>query len=348
MKATKKLNNNEISSFCGQMAMILNAGISPAAGMSILLSDTKDAEGRKILEQLHDNCEHGSTFHNALKESGVFPDYVLNMVHLGEESGNLDNIMELLSKYYERQDSLSESIRNAVSYPMIMIVMMLAVIIVLITKVLPIFEQVFEQLGTEMTGFASSLLHLGNVISKYAVIFTAVLVCIVILYIFFSKTSYGKKIWGRFLMVFPPTRNFCDSIAAGRFAGGIALAVSSGLDTSNSLDMVSDLVDNPRMQAKIDKCKAALQNGEDYAKAISDAHIFSNLYSSMINVAVRSGSIDVVMNKISDDYENDIDRRIRNNIAILEPTLVIILSVIVGLILLSVILPLMGIMTSIG
>lgn len=148
--------------------------------------------------------------------------------------------------------------------------------------------------------------------------------------------------------VISPTRRFYNDIAAGRFAGGISLAVSSGLDTSNALDMVSDLVDNPGMQSKISKCKSAIHNGDDFAKAISETGIFTNLYSSMINVAMKSGSIDVVMSKIADDYENDIDRRIRNGIAILEPTLVIILSVIVGLILLSVILPLMGIMTSIG
>lgn len=348
MKAQKELNNNEISSFCGQMAMILNAGITPAAGLSILLSDSKDGDGRKILKQIHDSCEHGQSFYHALESTHVFPDYVLNMVHLGEESGNLDNIMQSLSQYYDRQESLNENIRNAVSYPFIMIVMMLAVVIVLITKILPIFEQVFEQLGTEMTGFARSLLHLGNAISHYAVVFTVILVVAVVLYFFFSLSSSGKKIWRHFLMSFPPTRRFYNDIAAGRFAGGISLAVSSGLDTSNALDMVSDLVDNPGMQSKISKCKSAIHNGDDFAKAISETGIFTNLYSSMINVAMKSGLIDVVMSKIADDYENDIDRRIRNGIAILEPTLVIILSVIVGLILLSVILPLMGIMTSIG
>lgn len=348
MKSKKMLTNNEISSFCSQTAMILKAGITPVEGMTVLLGDTRDSDGRVILTQILETCQKGSSFCEAVTSTGVFPKYVLNMIHIGEESGNLDDVMQSLSEYYERQEYINESIRNAVSYPFIMIVMMLLVILVLITKILPIFEQVFEQLGSEMNGFAKSLLNLGNTITKYAAIFTVILVCLIALYIFFSKTSAGSRIWKRFLMSFPPTRGFYDSIASGRFASGIALTLASGLDTGSSLDMVSELVDNPKMQNKISICKKDIAEGSNFAEALTKAGIFSNLYSRMIAVAFKSGSVDIVMSKIADDYEKEIDRRIRNNISILEPTLVIILSVIVGLILLSVILPLMGIMTSIG
>jgi type IV pilus assembly protein PilC len=348
MKPTKKLTNNEIASFCSQTAMILKAGITPVEGMTVLLSDTKDQDGRKILQQILDCCSNGNSFCEAVTSTDVFPSYVVHMIHIGEESGNLDDVMQSLADYYERQEYISESVRNAVSYPFIMILMMLLVVLVLITKILPIFEQVFEQLGSEMNGFARSLLILGNAISSYAFVFTIILAAVVVLYIYFTKTASGRTVWSRFLMKFPPTRSFYDSVASGRFANGIALTLASGLDTYGSLDLVSELVDNPKMQAKIDICKKAIEGGANFAEALSKAEIFSNLYSRMVAVAFKSGSVDVVMNKIADDYERDIDRRIHNNISILEPTLVIILSVIVGLILLSVILPLMGIMTSIG
>ncbi len=348
MKSTNKLTNNEIASFCSQTAMILKAGITPVEGMTVLLSDTKDTDGQKVIRQILECCSHGDSFCEAVTSTGVFPSYVLHMIHIGEESGKLDDVMQSMADYYERQEYISESVRNAVSYPFIMIVMMLLVVLVLITKILPIFEQVFEQLGSEMNGFARSLLHLGNAISRYAIVFTFILACIVVLYFFFSTTASGRKIWTRFLISFPPTRSFYDSVASGRFANGIALTLASGLDTYSSLDMVSELVDNPKMQVKIAICKKSIENGSNFAEALSEAGIFSNLYSRMIAVAFKSGSVDVVMDKIADDYERDIDRKIHNNISILEPTLVIILSVIVGLILMSVILPLMGIMTSIG
>ena len=128
----------------------------------------------------------------------------------------------------------------------------------------------------------------------------------------------------------------------------MALTISSGMDTFSSLDMVSELTEHNGMQAKIAACKRSIEEGSNFAEALTSANIFSNLYSRMVSVGFRTGSIDTVMQKIADAYDRETERKIRSIIGILEPTLVIILSLIVGLILMSVIFPLMGIMSSIG
>jgi len=348
MKNQKLLTNSEIALFCGQTAMILRAGITPAEGMNILLSDTKDPKGREIIEKILKTCRQGEPFHKALTISGVFPDYVLHMVALGEESGNLDNVMQALSTYYEREETIAESIRGAVRYPFIMIGMMLLVIFILLTKVLPIFNQVFIQLGSEMTGISSSLLNLGHSLNRYSMIILAILVVCIIIYFLAFKTRTGKRISTKFLSIFPLTKGFYQKVAAGRFANGLAMTLSSGLDTYNSLDLVSALVENKNMQQKIAACKKYIREGDNLAEALTKSAIFSNLYSRMVAVGFRTGSIDLVMNKISENYEKETDKKLQSIISVLEPTLVIILSLIVGLILLSVILPLMGIMSSIG
>ena len=348
MKAKKLLTNKEIASFCGQVALIFNAGITPAEGMSILLSDTANSEGKEIIEQIHQKCCEGSSFCDAIKCTEVFPDYVVNMIHMGEESGNLDNVMQSLSDYYEREENIAESIKSAISYPIIMIGMMLLVIIVLLTKVLPIFDQVFNQLGSEMQGVSKSLMNIAVVIRQYSVVIIVILCVAVLLFLFFKKTNPGKRMLYSFLHKFPLTRGFYESVAAGRFASGMALMLSSGVDTYSSLDLVKVLVGNKPMEDKITKCKELIEQGSNFSEAIASAGIFSNLYCKMISVGFRAGSVDVVMRKIADNFEKETDNRIHSIISILEPTLVIILSVIVGLILLSVILPLMGIMSSIG
>lgn len=348
MKVKKMLSHSEIASFCGQTAMILNAGIGPEEGMNILLNDTKNTEGQSIITAIRDTCSEGNSFYEAVSATGVFPDYVLHMIRLGEESGNLDVVMQSLADYYERQQNISESIHNAVVYPLIMIGMMLLVILVLITKVLPIFNQVFEQLGTEMNSFSTSLLALGNNINNYAVFLVIFLCLCAVLYFYFSKTTSGKAVFRSFLSAFPLTKGLYDKIASGRFAGGIALTLKSGLDTYTGLGLISELVENKRMQEKIIACQKALEDGANFSEALADSDIFSNLYSRMVAVGFRTGSIDTVMDKIADNYEKEIDSRIHGLISILEPTLVIVLSLIVGMILLSVILPLMGIMSSIG
>lgn len=348
MSVKRKLSNTEISSFCDQTALILSAGITPVEGMRILLSDTKDAQGRKIISDILDVCERGDSFSKALDGTGVFPDYAVNMVAIGEESGKTDEVMRALSEYYAREEMIADNLKSAVRYPLIMIGMMLVVILVLITKVLPIFNQVFIQLGSEITGFSRSLLTLGGHIRRYSIILIAVLAVLVLIAVLAAKTRFGKRLTRRLLAKFPLTRSFFDNVAAGRFANGMALTLSSGLDTYQSLDMVAELVNHQGMIQKIMNCKAFIEGGDNFSEAVARAGIFSNLHAKMIAVGFRTGNVDVVMSKIAANYEKETNDRIYSIIAILEPTLVIILSLIVGLILLSVILPLMGIMTSIG
>lgn len=343
-----RLSNQEIASFCGQTAMLFQAGITPAESMSIMLSDSKADTAKELLSTIRDICRRGDSFAKALRETGVFPEYVLHMIALGEESGNLDDVMQSLADYYEREQSIAEGVRNAVRYPFIMIAVMMLVIFVLLGKVMPIFNQVFIQLGSEMTGISATLLHLGNALNRYSILVIAILLALVVLYFLATKTKSGRKVSKRILSSFPLTRGFYQKLAAGRFANGMALTISSGMDTFSSLDMVSEIVEHKGMQAKIAECKKALKAGANFSEALSGSGIFSNLYARMISVGFKTGSIDTVMQKIADNYDRETEKKLHSIISILEPTLVIILSIIVGLILLSVIFPLMGIMSSIG
>ncbi len=348
MKKISQLNNSELSSFCSQVALLLKAGITPKDGMEILMQDTRDEEGRRLLQAILDSSRKGDNFTESLQKTGAFPDYVVNMIAIGEESGNLDNVMQSLSDYYEREENIAESIRNAVTYPFIMIIMMLFIVMVLISKILPLFNQVFIQLGTEMSGFSGSLLKMGNLTQTFTIVIIAILVVFVIVYNLLSKTEKGKEVFTQLFSNFFLTKSFYNQMVCGRFASGMALTLSSGMDTYQSLDLVRRLVDQKNMQEKIDVCKMEIQNGAGFAEALLKGQIFSNLYSRMLAIGVKTGSVDVVMTKIAINFEKENDKKIQSFISILEPTLVIILSLTVGLILMSVILPLLGIMTSIG
>ena len=347
MANSKRLSNAELATFFGQMAMLLDGGIYYREGIDIMLNDTKSASAKAMLEQiLNELNEHGQ-FDVALENSGAFPEHVIRMVRLGLRAGDDKAICRSLADYYSRQESISEGIKNAVTYPMIMIFMMLLVIIVLITKVLPIFNQVFEQLGSKMNAFSTSLMNFGNRLSSSSVVLVILLVVIIAAYIFFSKVPAGKKTLARILDAIPATRKFNDAVACSRFASGVAM-VYGRMDTYEGFDLVAGLIDNDRMSAKIAKCKEYLLEGQEYSEALKEAEIFSSVQSRMASIGFKSGNPQEAMNRIADEYDHEVDKRIHDIIAVLEPTLVIILSLIVGMILLSVILPLMGIMSSIG
>jgi len=344
----RQLNAVEIAGFFSQTALLIQAGITPLSAMEILLSDTKGKGGRAVLEEIIASCKSGSFFYEALEKTEVFPSYCVNLIKLGETSGNLDDCLSALADYYEKQENIREGIKNAITYPFIMIAMMCVVIFVLLGKVLPIFNQVFAELGTQMTGIAEMLLGLGQIMNRYMVVFVVLLVVVfLIAYGCLNIPALGS-IAVRFFAVFPPTRSFSEKYAGQRFASGMAMTLASGIDTHTSLDMVAELVDQPVMREKIMKCKEDIRSGANLSEALVGTGIFNNVHSRMVTVGFKSGNIDVVLRKIADSYEKETDRKLQNIISVLEPTLVIILSVIVGFILLSVILPLTGIMSSIG
>ncbi|MCR4757126.1 MAG: type II secretion system F family protein [Butyrivibrio sp.] len=344
----KKLNNYEIASFCRQMALLMKAGITPSDSIDILMEEQNDPAALKILSSISQVLSSGEKFHVALNMSGVFPDYVIHMVTIGEESGNIDIVMDSLADYYEREDNIQANIKNAVSYPLIMVFMMLIVILVLVIKVLPIFEQVFAQLGTNMSGFSQSLLNAGNILNKYSMVFVGILVILAILFFYFSYTAGGKKTFGRLMGKFRPTKKLLEELESERFASGMVLTLSSGMDTYESLSLVKRLVETDAMKKKIETCSTLLVDGDSFPEALEKSKIFTSFYSQMIAVGFKSGSMDKAMKQIAERFEHETERKIFSLISVLEPTLVIVMSIIVGMILLSVILPLMGIMSTIG
>ena len=349
----KMMSNKELAMFCDQMAMILKAGQTPESGINLMLEDAASEEAKSILKPIADMCDIGEPFHKACESSGVFPKYALDMIEIGNTSGKLDDVLESLANHYNREEAVAQSIKSAVTYPFLIICMMMIVILVLIVKVLPIFQQVFVQLGTEMTGFSKGLLNFGNTLSTYSAIFIGIVIVLAILFVFFTKTASGKKNWAIFCSKFPLTKGFYDKIAAGRFASAMAITKAAGLDTDKSLDLATQLVDNAAMVEKINQCRKLMEGDENtpgisFSASLAKTGIFSAMYSKMVNIGFKSGSVDKVFKKIADSYDEEIDNALSNTISVLEPTLVIILSIVVCLILLSVIMPLMGIMSSIG
>jgi len=353
MKKMKQLSNAELIQFCDQMAMTLKAGLTPAAGIELMLDDAAGKEGQAILLPISEKCNDGYSFPDALAASGVFPDYALHMIEIGNQSGKLDEVMESLVYHYRREEALSKGIRSAVAYPFLIVLMMLVVIVVLVVKVLPIFQQVFIQLGSELTGFSRSLLHLGDALTLYSALFIGIFVLAVAAYFFFTRFAVGRKLWNNFCSEFALTRGFYDKISAARFASGMSILISAGLDTEESLELVEQLVSNKRMSKKIEYCKKLMEGDENtdpvsFSSALVSSSIFNNMYSKMISIGFSTGSVDRVFHKIAESYDEEIEQQMNATVSLLEPTLVIALSIVVCLILLSVIMPLMGIMSTIG
>jgi len=342
------LTNHEISAFASQMSMMISAGITIEEALRLLEQDSETIEGKALIHDIYGYLDEGSALSVCMEKTGYFPQYVIDMTHIGEETGKLDEIFLSIAEYYDREEEIAEAIRQAVSYPLVMIVMMLCVIAVLFAKVLPIFSEVYEELGASMTGASAAIMNVGNAVGRYSFIFVVFILALVIIYFIITKTRSGQKLFQNMASSCPVTAGLYEKIAAGRFASGMALAIAAGFTPIEGVAMVEKLLTNKRYLKKVLRLKVLLESGDNFADATVGADIFSGTYGRMVAIGYKSGMLDAVMKKVSARYEAEVDREVSRFISILEPTLVAILSIIVGMILLSVMLPLMGIMSQIG
>ncbi|MCF0144066.1 MAG: type II secretion system F family protein [Firmicutes bacterium] len=336
----------ETSAFCSQIGMILRAGISSSEGISIMLDDTKDEGEKKLLSAINDTLQATGSLYMSLEETGAFPDYMVTMVQIGEQTGKLDDVMISLSEYYEKESTLADSIRSAVTYPCIMILMMVGVILLLMMKVLPIFGQVYSQLGTSMNGLTRVIIGIGVFLNKNWLITVIILAALIAVAIYFFATAKGRGTFMGLTSKFSSQKKLTEDISSYRFASGMALTLSSGLTPEESLRLTAGLIDKGPFREKVDACIEKVSAGEDLCDSLLSCGLFSGLYTRMTSIAARTGAMDEVMAKIAARREEEIDSRISGMLAAIEPTLVIVLSVIVGVILLSVMLPLINIMTA--
>lgn len=348
MKNKKALSFLELSAFCSQIAMLLNSGVSISQGIEIMLEELKDENETNILNNIRDSLDIGENFNAALETSGVFPNYMIEMVKIGEMSGNLDKVMENLAVYYQDEHTIKDNVKSAVRYPLIMIGMMGAVIFIIITQVMPVFAQVYNQLGSQMSVVSQSIVNMGNTFSKYSVVIFGFILLVVGAYFYMSYTEKGTAVAKVVLSKFFLTKKIYEKISRANFANGLALMLHSGIDTNESMEKVLPLIQDKKTYDRANEAKELLATGVSFEKAISDSKLFSPLHSKLIAIASKTGNTDKIMQQISSDYNSQANEEIYRLISLIEPCMVAVFSVIIGVVLLSAILPLAGVLSSIG
>lgn len=344
----KKLSNEELITFCSQMALILKSGISSLEGIYIMEDGDGQPEGKEILKEIREEIEICGMLYPAMEKTGVFPEYALHMTEIGEQTGRLDETMEALAAYYQREEETMEAVKNAVTYPIAMLGMLLVIVVVLFVKVMPVFEQVYIQLGQEMTGVARNILNIGNWMRQSAIVLAVIAGIILVLAVLII---FSRKIRSQFLIQVQKIglmKKIAWKRARTRFASGMAMSLKSGLDIDESLALSEKLIDYEPLRVQIEKCQEQIKEGKSFPKALKEAHIFDGMQERLVAIGYETGATDEVMEQSADLYQKELQDQIQKMISILEPTLVGILCVIVGVILLSVMLPLVGIMAGIG
>lgn len=346
----KKIVSNEyVSSFCLEMSLLLHSGIGLEDGLYLLIEDESEKKMKKMLTELADMVAEGKPFSVALREVGHFPKYVSDMIETGEQSGRLEQSFQALSAYYDRQVQLSNQIRSALLYPVILMILMIVILVVLLVKVLPVFNQVYEQLGGTMGGTAKMLLQAGKWLGGAMPVLCIVLGIVILLAAF---VGCSNSLRGMFVTLYKRVmgeHGITRRLGEARFASAMAMGMMSGLNTEEAFRSAMRFQETvPKTRKRYQKCLDMLETGEPMAECFKQNKILDATYCRILDLGAKSGTSDTAMEEIARRLDDGVQMEIERKVGKIEPTIVIITSVLVGVILIAVMLPLINIMSSIG
>ena len=348
IKDIRMLTAGELSVFAAQLAMMIEAGISPEDSISILLEESEYSKEQQLLSAMKAELGAGELLSVTLRRLKVFPDNMVNMTEIGERSGRLDEVLSALSRYYRQEEDLAQSVKRAVAVPAIMVVLVSIVLMVLIAQVLPIFRQVFMELGVTLSPLAEGLMRFGNVSQDVAIVLVAALVVIVVtIYIMLQnhKSAACLKAWVDQLFF---RGKLGLAVARSRFALGMSMMLASGMNIDEAMINTERLLAKSTLIPRIRSCRELMEQGLSFSAAASQAHLFPGMQLGLLTAALRTGNGEAIMADLAQRNEAEAEDIFIRLIGKVEPALIIFLCLAVGMVLLSVMMPLIAVMQSIG
>lgn len=341
------ISPQEISLLCQQILLILKSDIPLEDGLLALCEDAENVQGKSILDKIYNGLKDFKPLYQAFDECGVFPPYMVGMLEIGEKSGKLENTVSELAAFYEREDKLNRSVMGAVAYPLFLITMMTIVLTVLVWKILPIFRQIINGFGENTASATAGIMNVGEKLGIFSLVL-AVLLLVVTACIYISvKTGRGGFASNKILNSIPIMKKVSFKMSLSRFASVMYTMFESGYRAEDALHMVKNIIEDDTVNKKIEICRQKVDSGESLLDSLIDTKLFVGVYARMIGIGFRTGGIDTVMKKLSEIYGEEARNSIDNMVAVIEPVLVGVLSVLIGIVLISVMLPLIGAMAAI-
>ena len=335
------LTNNELSLFCYQLSLIFKSGIPLDEAMSVFIDEMSTPALKQIAGDIKDSVEDGEMLHEAIKKHGEFPLYMVGMIEIAYNTGNLEQELERLSNYYQEVERLNQKISNAVTYPMILAGLMFVVISFLVMKVIPMFNDILASIGANIPQGTQMLLNAGLTLRNYGIVIIFIIVAIIVGGYFYTKNS--SDAW-KYNMAF--IGNINKKIFSEKFALGMSMLMKGGYGFDDALDIYIHSIESKYASKKLKQARQNIIEGADVSEEIGKLGLFPALFTKMISIGYKTGEIENSLNKVATVYKMEVEKTMDRVTSSIEPFLVIVLSVIVGIILLSVITPLISIISA--
>ncbi len=340
------LTNEQVCNFCMAMEHLVHAGIGTADALTLLKEDEQDPARRALLGQMADAADAGAPLSAVIRQSGAFPTYAATLMEVGEQSGKIEQTLQALARYYEGREKMDRQLRNSFLYPAALLLVLLAVAVVLLVWVLPVFDGVYNRLGSSLTGFSGALLSLGGALRRGLPVILAVLALIGVAFAIGPLRRGIFRWWNRAR----GDKGARGKVLSARFVHGISMAVSSGMTAQEALALACKLSEGEAeaFQNRCRQCWAAVEQGTVLPQALWETGFLSPADRQLLDAGRRSGKEETVLEQVTERMQEQAQDALERRTAIIEPVVVVAACLLIATILMSVMLPLMNIMNAIG
>lgn len=337
---SKKIKLKDISLFCKQMSVMLESGIPLNNAVDILEQQATSKNLKSSLKIVSKSLKEGSQLSKAMiDQEGMFPDLLIRMVQAGEKTGKLDEVLEKMSEHYNKELKTSRQIRGAMIYPAVLAFLAVGAVLALLYIVIPSFSGIFEQSGMAMPLPTRIVLAASNFVRSYWYILFGVTGILVFLFLRYRSTEAGRYQLDRLKLWLPVIKGPMQKIVTARFASTLAILTSAGIPLVEAIESAAATTNNAVVIEKMKIANEGLQKGERLTGMITATGLFPPMMLSMVKIGEESGSLESMLVKTSDYYEEELETAIKQLLSLLEPAMIIVMGVIIGGIVASVMLP---------
>lgn len=339
----KKVKDKDLAVFCKQFASVLNAGVTIISALEMMSEQLENKTLQRALQEAQAYVQKGGTLADAFKlNPKIFPPIMINMTAAGEMSGNLEICFERLTTHFETANALHSKVKGAVTYPIVILIVVVAVVAVLLVGVIPQFSQMFDDLGSELPAATQMLVNLSDFLQHKWYIVVIVVAALIFGLKAFGKTEAGSLMYAKIGMKAPLFGNLTVKSAAATFSRTMATLMASGISLIDAVEQVAKMINNRIIREALLDAKVQISKGVPLSKPLRDCGIFPPMLPQMTRIGEETGNIEDMMDKVADYYEMEVNDATDALTAAMEPLIIVIMGVVVGGIVMAIYSPMLS------
>ena len=345
----KKATLKDIALFCRQFSFVLSAGINILRALEIAKEQTENKRLKNMLEKVFEDVQRGQALSEAMRINKELPEMLINMIEVGETSGTLDRIMQRMADYYDKEFRQGQKVKQALTYPAVVSIFAIVVVIILMVKVLPTFIDMFSQFpNAKMPAATVFLMGMSNFIATKWWLLIIIAAAIIALFKIYSNTEEGSYNVDNIKIRIPIFGKMFRKVITARFARTFGMLMGSGVPLMQCVDISADIVGNKVYGKALSSIRGELEKGSSLGETLEKEKLFPNMLTQMIKIGEESGTLDNILEKTAEFYDAEVETATTQLTAMLEPAIMVVLAVVVGFIVISIITPMFDMYNVIG